>query len=855
MKFGSIIAFFAQQTIYLAGQIQYQFMNTQNKIKRILIGAFIIVIVMLTIAVTITIIKKDEIINYFVNQANQKISTPIDVKKIDISLINHFPNISINLNDVTIQESLPQNKGILGKAKRVSFSFRIFDLLNKNYEVNGLHISEGVVNLKIDKSGQPNYLILKKDSTAGGSFFKLNNITGKNIKVTYLDENSDLDIHFIIKTAYSDLAQSHSKLNVSVNGKLVSDKIRVGKRNFLNNKSLEVDTDIQIDLTQKNYDFTSCNLTIDQGNYELTGSVNAFEKSLNLNIKGINTSFRTLNSLLSSDLSKYFREYNTKGEVYFAGSVTGQYGSQNKPDVHLNFGAKNASFFHPKYKKQIEQVNLTGAFTTGPTNRASNYQLELKDFSCVLDDKALEGQLIVKNFDSYKIDLLLSGEADVNSLALLFPEDHIKSAFGTVKMNIHLNGDIQNPTLTKNFNADGDISLKNLSFVLKGERLPFNKINGAVSLRNNDLAISNLSGNVGQSDFNLNGFFKDFSSLLLKKNSPVILQADLRSHFIDFDELLKSNFASRDTLEKKNEKYEFSISPDISLDFNCEVNHLKFRKFHGRSIKGQVNISNQIAVLDNVSFQSMGGRINVSGSVNNKRKNLVETITEANLYNINIDSVFYVFNNFNQNWLIDKNLKGQLDADVNLYMTFNNNLVLNSKSMTADIQTSIANGELNDFEPMMKLSKFVEEESLEQMRFSRITNNIRIENRIIYLPEMEIKSNVSNILVKGEHTFDKVIDYRLQVPLKNILRITRRNDFEQSARQGMNLMLKITGTTSDYTVTYDSKALKESIKNDILDEGQEWKNIKNNEQEVPEFEEEYFDFEESETDTTGSGTL
>jgi hypothetical protein len=158
---------------------------------------------------------------------------------------------------------------------------------------------------------------------------------------------------------------------------------------------------------------------------------------------------------------------------------------------------------------------------------------------------------------------------------------------------------------------------------------------------------------------------------------------------------------------------------------------------------------------------------------------------------------------------------------------------------------------------MMKLSKFVEEESLAQMRFSRMTNNIRIENEIIYLPEMEIRSNVSNILVKGQHSFDKSIDYRLQVPLKNFIRLTRRKDFEQSARQGMNLMLKITGTTSDYAVSYDGEALKESIKNDILDEGQEWKNLKNKNQseEAPEFEDEYFDFEEDLSDTTNQSTF
>ena len=148
----------------------------------------------------------------------------------------------------------------------------------------------------------------------------------------------------------------------------------------------------------------------------------------------------------------------------------------------------------------------------------------------------------------------------------------------------------------------------------------------------------------------------------------------------------------------------------------------------------------------------------------------------------------------------------------------------------------------------MKLSKFVEEESLAKMRFSQMTNKIRIENRTIYLPEMEIRSNVSNILISGTHTFDKDIDYHLSVPLKSFIRISKKKDFTQSAKSGMNLLLKITGNTSDYTISFDTQALKNKFKRDFTDEGEEWQKIKNKEplskEQTPVLEEEYFDFDD-----------
>ena len=64
----------------------------------------------------------------------------------------------------------------------------------------------------------------------------------------------------------------------------------------------------------------------------------------------------------------------------------------------------------------------------------------------------------------------------------------------------------------------------------------------------------------------------------------------------------------------------------------------------------------------------------------------------------------------------------------------------------------------------------------------------------------------------------------------------------------MNLLLKITGNTSDYTISFDTQALKNKFKRDFTDEGEEWQKIKNKEplskEPTPELEEEYFDFDE-----------
>ena len=814
-------------------------------IKKILTGLALFVAIFIATTFALSYFFKDEIINFFIKESNKHINTPVDVARIDISVLSHFPNISIELNQVTVKENHNKNSGVLGKARQISLSFSPFDIVSKNYILKGLHIEDGEINLKIDKNGKANYLIIKKDtSTNAKTAFQFESLTATNVKVDYDDRKSDVHVALYVKEVDAALEQNNDLISIALAGDLVSDEIKVRERIFLNNKVVSVDTEFEIDMPSRRYEFKTGNLQIDQGQFEITGTVAVAEKDIDLKFKGVKTNFQTINSLLSSDLSKYLKEYRSRGNVYFSGSVSGLYDGNNKPRTEIFFGANNARFYHPEYKKQIKDVNLKGHFTTGKLNKPATYKLELKNFSCNLEEKQLEGSLVIQDFKRYHTDLVLRGGLDVNTVVMLFPENYVKTAFGSIDIDVHLNGRIKDADLTKSLKADGDISFHNVSFVLTGKKLPFNKINGDLSLRNNDLAISNLSGMVGSSDFRLNGFFKKISNLIINKKGKLKMQADLQSNYIDFDELLKSNFASRDTTGQKK-KYEFRISPKIDLDFNCNIDKLRFQRFEGSNINGQLLIRDQLAVLKNVAFSSMGGRINISGSVSARDENLVETIAEANLDNISIDSIFYVFKNFNQTWLVDKNLKGQIYADLNLYMNFNKNLILNSNSLIADINTSISNGELNNFEPMMKLSDFVEEQSLANMRFSRMTNQIRIEQRTIYLPQMEIRSNVSNILISGTHTFDHEIDYHLSVPLRSFVSIMKKTGYNESARNGMNLLLKITGTTKDYEITFDSKAWKENVKRELFDEKKEWKNIKKpKEEETPELEEEYFDFDD-----------
>ena len=829
--------------------MDYHFLKARKIIKYTLISIAGFVMAVLIAGSLFTYFYRDAIIQYFVSRANERLDAPVNVRKIDVSFLASFPNISIVLDDVSIPSSAEFKTDYLAKINTARFTLNPFRVMKGDYEVDDFILENGEVYLEINALGENNYQILKKREDATTNFSGAIQLILKNIHIHYADYRDNKLISFNASRAAAKVRYANRLYNTRIDGNFLVNYITIDELEYFKNKNTAIKGLLLVDDDNKFLTIQQSAIKIENGDFEVQGDVSYLKNTkVNLTLEGVNTSAQTLVSILPEKYAEYLKGYKSTGELYFRGTVVGEYTAKTFPNSKLSFGAANASFFHPSYNKAFKEIHLTGEFESGIYRDLTRAKLSLKGVRLSLDGRPVEGELEILDFQNPYIKSHVVGKINLNSVARSFPNSKLKSAYGEMDVNVRFSGKPKYGKSGENFDAHGEVLLHNVSFILEGERLPFNHFNGSFMFRKNDLAISNFSGKVGNSDFLINGFFKNLPGFINKGGKTIKIEADLSADYLDFDELLKSNFASRDTVQVGGNRYAFNISPDIDLNFNCNVNSLKLSKFTGTGISGNLRVLNRIAVLNDVNLSTMGGRINLSGSVNNRVDNVVEILCESTLNRIYIDSVFYVFNNFKQSWLVDENLKGQIQADVNTYILLDNHLNFYSKDFKADINASIYNGELIDFEPMQRLSRFVEEKSLAHLKFSEMRNNIKIENRTVYIPEMLVSSSVSNIQVSGTHTFDQQIEYHLAVPLKNFLRVRKLSSREiEESTTGTHLLLKIEGTTDDYTIKYDTRALKKKLAEDIKGEGKELKRIFQEKGRDPEKvikveEEEYFDF-------------
>lgn len=807
-------------------------MNYRRILLYIGLGAGVVV-VSLIISV---LLFKDRIVRTFLIEANKQLNTPIKVADIEVSIFTHFPNLSIELKDVYVEDSHPDNYPLL-TASSISFQFHPLEAYHGIYNINGLTIHDAEASLKINANGLNNYTILKPSEGAAESSvaLELKDVELNNVKVIYIDLKSRQHYVFRSRGLEASIATANDIYDIDANGELTTEMISVEGKSYFVGKTFQAESNLVYDDLRKIINIKPSSLTLKNSRFSVEGSY-AWKgtETINLQVTGKETDIQTIFSLLPESTNKSFDKYRSKGDVFFSAHLEGEFSNHRLPALQIDFGFSNATIFHPDYKSEIRNATMKGSFRSDNLSDARKATLSLNNVRGSLNGEQFVADFVLRDFNDPYVNCSFRGNMDAAAIVGFYPIDNISEVSGTLAADLSFKGKVQllkSRATAQQVSTQGNIDLKSVSFLYGKDKVPLKNLNGNLQFSNNDLALSNVAAKFGNSDFVLNGFFKNVITFMLFENQPVGIETDLKSEFLDVDELFEIAYGKSEPGAKdasgKEDRYEFKISPNVYLNFNCDVARLVYKKFHAAGIKGDLLVKNKVAVSRQLSLQTMGGELTLAGIVDATNGKAIDVVCSSHLDRIYLDSVFYVFENFDQTFIQDKHLKGQVTADVNMEMSLNQNLRLYQETLIADINAVIRNGELNNFEPMKKLSNYLDDEGLSKMRFSDLQNEIHIEKKTVYIPQMEVRSNVTDLKISGTHTFDQRINYKLVTPLRGRKKFTdaqAEGALESDGSGQSRLFLKIVGTTEDYKVSFDTEAIKKKIVSDIKREVKELKN-------------------------------
>jgi hypothetical protein len=368
--------------------------------------------------------------------------------------------------------------------------------------------------------------------------------------------------------------------------------------------------------------------------------------------------------------------------------------------------------------------------------------------------------------------------------------------------------------------SSGTVKARDVAFRLKGSPVNYNGFNGNITLANERLSVQGLSGRADGSDFRFDGYFDNVYGALLSPSEQVSGQAKLISRNLDLNELLeqKGPRSASDTI------YRIDLNKRLRLNLDMEVGILTFRKFQAWQVKGRIRIADKVLSGEQISFKAFDGYLTLDGSMDASSRDSLLIACDADVRAIDVTELFTQMGNFGQDVITDRNVKGKLTAGIRFASTWGKDLGCNYDRIYAQSTLRIDEGELNNFSPLLAVSRYVKGADLNHVRFKTLENTIEIRQRKILIPTMEIRSSVLDLTASGTHGFDNVVDYNLELYISQLIsrKVRERNTefgtVEDDGNGGMRLFLTMRGSLDNPVVKYNRKAVEQKIVNEIREE-------------------------------------
>tara|TARA_E500000331_G_scaffold358568_1_gene426738 strand:- start:17793 stop:20276 length:2484 start_codon:yes stop_codon:yes gene_type:complete len=779
------------------------------------------------IGIALSLLYGEKIEQYILKNIRQKSLTEIAVKDVNFSVFENFPYASIKLTDVLILATEANQNDTLLHVNQGYLQFNIFNLISKKRKLSKIVLIDSELNIKYDKEGNPNFKIFKQ-SDQQDEKIQFHQIYFSNCFISYLHQQNKIDIKGKTDKVLLQFNENQ-KTNFLVEGNLFIQNLCVGKTDYIHKKQSKVDAEFVIN--DSAFYIKNSNISIEDVNFNLDGNIQNRESELNIKVK--NQQLKSVMLHTPEKFKSIYKAFTLDGILNCHGTIKGVISKTSNPHFNMDFDFSNANFNLKENHFHLSDLQLNGNINNGRANNFEQTLIKVQNCSAKTRKGALSGSFQLKNLNHYYLTTDINSTLDLAEVNHLFKRTPFLNMKGKLIANTKYSGNFAFSSKMKNYfllgNHLSEVQLKDVEFLYKKFPLLFSLPNLKGQIINDTLKLENSLFTIADSDFKFNGRISKFISYLLQESPKISIEGEMESIYVKFDELM--------SIKNMNAEQKKSIStlPNwLEIDVQTTIDQLSYQYFIAEQIQAGIEYSNFTLKAKKVKMNTLNGQITGEAKFYERPYNYLKLVTAAHLEKINIRNLFTGFQNFGQEFIQAKHLKGEGTADIQLKSSWTPGLKFDRDKLQLNSHLIIEKGELISFAPLLSLSSYVSVDELKDVKFSTLENTIKIGNNNINIPAMEIKSSALSLFISGTHSFNNEIDYQIKLLLSELIskRARKRNTnldkqlfVEDDGLGKTTLYLKMDGTVDDPNIYFDKISIKEKIKTEIKKEKEEIKKI------------------------------
>lgn len=789
-----------------------------------------VVVIVLAIALIVPIALRGKIADIVKTEANKMLTAQLDFERLNISLLRHFPNASVELKGLTlIGGEEPFAGDTIVAARRISVVVNLMSLFgDSGFEVTKVILADPALHAHKMADGAVNWDVMRpseepaadEEAAAGedegGSSFRLSvrdfRISGATIR--YEDDSTRMSF-------------STDPLTLRLRGDMSADRttldlrLKTERTNFvsggiplLNDAELELVADIDADLQNKHFAFSRNTLRVNAIQVGLDGWVEMKDDAVAMDLKAgcEAVQFKDVLSLVPAFYTRDFKKLTAGGELALSLWARGEMRGSQLPAFELKSSVRNGSFQYASLPKAVTDINIE-ARIANPGGVMDRTEIDLSKFGLRMAGNSLAATFYATNLASdptFRVSA--DGKVDLGAVKEVYPLEKGMELEGVITADVQLSGRMSD--IEKNryeaLGAKGTLVVEEMGLTL--EKLPPVHIRrAAATITPAAMTLGEFGLTVGRSDLSANGQLSGYLGYLLR-GEELSGRLYVKSELLDLNEIMAALPADEtDTPEVEEETpadaavdtaTALEVPRNLRLSLNTDLKKILFQKMTIENLTGEMSMADGRLSLDGLRLGLFGGQASASGSYSTAddparpalklkadftKASFQKTFEELEM----VQKLVPIFEKTGGDYSLSLDLQTALDA-----------------AMSPDLGTLTATGEIRsenihiqNIKAFEAMAEALGNDKLRTIEAKDVAIRFAIRDGRISTAPFDLKIGDVNVNLSGSTGLDQTIDYQAKVgiPGNGVLQ---------------NVAVNIGGTFSSPKITLGVKeAVQEAVTN------------------------------------------
>ncbi|WP_297703152.1 AsmA-like C-terminal region-containing protein [uncultured Eudoraea sp.] len=752
--------------------------------KKILKITGLLLLLVLGVLIAVPFFLEAKIGDLIKNNVNKNINATLDFSEVNLSLLRSFPMAELRIQDLYLLTKGPFEGDTLFKSKSISLEMGIKELLKGTEEpitINSLIFDKAILKLKTDKQQNANYEIAKEEGTnsktetvSSGFTFGLESFQLMNSEVIYEDLNSGvlLKVKDIEHNGNGDLSLEISELDTKTSA-MVS--FELDSTRYLDNTIVKLEALIGVDLKTNTYSFLKNEGFINKLPLVFEGFVRIFEEKQEVAIKFKTPSseFANFLAVIPQVYAKNIEEVQTTGNFNIAGEIAGIIDDEYIPEFNIQINARDASVKYPDLPKAIKNINMDLSIKN-TSGLAEDTYIDIDKASFAIENDIFElSSKLTELLGNTKVRSHIVCNMDLSNISEAYPMPEAIDLKGLLDADINTSFDMESIEKKRYENTalNGHLKVNELRYNSDNLSAPLTIHDASMEFFPAKVLLNNMNGQLGKTDFKIDGTIKNLLGFLFNDEK---VTGNFKMNSVNFDLgdfMSKENIAeqgkdktvlNQKSKELKTEKIQIPAFLDCIID--AQANTVVYDNLILKNVKGQLKIVDQEAILSNFQSSLYNGKLNLNGYTSTKGE-IPSFSMQLDMSSLNLEDTFRNVELFRVLAPMAAALKGYLNSAIKISGNLNDDFTPDLKTISGNVLAEVSSMELNPekakiLNTLNSRLNFIE---AEKFNLKTIKTILSFQDGVVNVKPFTVKYEDIGITVDGSHSFDKKLNYNLNI--------------------------------------------------------------------------------------------